>query len=74
MTEAERRAQARGERMTLRKSHLGEPEVDFSPVFGADAISLVYRLTRASYSLAGYTRPSYSRDHIPCKFVSRRVT
>jgi hypothetical protein len=74
MTEAEKRAQARGERMTLRKSRLGEPEVDFSPVFGTDAISLVTRLTLTSYDLAGYTRPAYSREQIPCKFVPRRVT
>ncbi len=60
--------------MTLRKGRLGEPEVDFSPVFGADAISLVYRLTLASYCLAGYTRPSYSREQIPCSFVPRRAT
>jgi hypothetical protein len=74
MTEAERRAQARGQRMTLRKSRLGEPEFDFSPIFGADAISLVNRLTLASYDLAGYARPTYSRDQIPCRFVPRRVT
>ena len=74
MTEAERRAQARSEQMTLRKSHLGEPEVDFSPVFGAEAMSLVYRLTLASYDLAGHTHPAYSREQIPCRFVPRHPT
>jgi hypothetical protein len=58
--------------MTLRKGRLGEPEVDLSPVSGAEAISLVYRLTRASYSIAGRPRPEYSRDRMPCKFVPRR--
>ena len=60
--------------MTIRKSHLGEPEVDLSPISGADAISLVYRLTRASYSLAGQPEPTYPREHIPCKFVPRSRT
>jgi hypothetical protein len=74
MTEAEKRAQSRGERMTLRKSRLGEPEVDFSPTFGADGISLVYRLTLTSYGLAGAMHPAYSREQIPCRFVPRRLT
>lgn len=73
MTEAEKRAQARGKRMTLRKSRLGEPEVDLSPIFGADGISLVYRLTQTSYGLAGSTHPAYSREQIPCRFVPRRA-
>lgn len=60
--------------MILRKSRLGEPEVDLSPVFGGDAISLVYRLTTASYSLANRPRPAYSRAQIPCVFVPRRAT
>ncbi len=41
MTEAEARAKARSERMTLRKARVGEPEADLDPVFGAHAISLV---------------------------------
>lgn len=73
MTDAEKRAQARRERMTLHKGRLGEPEVDFSPVFGSEAISLVYRLTLASYGLAGQPRPTYARAQIPCRFVPRRA-
>jgi len=69
MTEAEARAKARSERMTLRKARLGEPEADLDPVFGADAISLVSRLTRSSYSLAGHPTPTYTRATIPCRFV-----
>jgi hypothetical protein len=72
MTDAEKRAQARRERMTLHKGRLGEPEVELSPTSGAEAISLVYHLTRASYSLAGHPRPTYTRAQIPCKFVPRR--
>jgi hypothetical protein len=55
--------------MVLHKAHLGEPEVDLSPVFGSDAISLVYRLTRMSYALAGQPLPTYRREQIPCKFI-----
>jgi hypothetical protein len=60
--------------MTLHKGRLGEPEVDLSPVFGAEAISLVHRLTLASYSLARQDRPTYTREQIPCKFVPRHRT
>jgi len=58
--------------MTLHKGRVGEPEVDFSPVFGPEAVSLVHRLTLASYSLAGRTPPTYTRAQIPCRFVPRR--
>jgi hypothetical protein len=74
MTEAERRALARRDRITLRKTRLGEEEVDFSPTFGAEAISLVQRLTLASYGLARLPRPTYTRATMPCKFVPRRAT
>jgi hypothetical protein len=60
--------------MSIRKGRLGEPEVDFSPVCGGEALSLLYRLTLASYSLAGQPRPSYTRDQIPCRFVPRPKT
>jgi len=73
MTEAERRAHARRERMTLRKTRIGEPDVDLSPTFGADAISLVYQLTKTSYDLARFSRPLYTRAKMPCKFVPRRA-
>jgi hypothetical protein len=72
MTEAEARAKARSERMTLRKARLGEPEADLDPVFGADAISLVTRLTRSGYSLAGRPMPTYTRAAIPCRFLPWR--
>ncbi|MGC4088655.1 MAG: hypothetical protein QM756_12305 [Polyangiaceae bacterium] len=72
MTDAEKRAQARRERMTLRKGRLGEPEVDFSPVSGPEALSLVHRLTQTSFSLAGSSQPTYTRAQIPCRFVPRR--
>lgn len=71
MTDAERRAQIRRERMIIRKSRVGEPEVDLSPVFGAEAISLLGRLTRASYSLGEHPEPRYTRKQIPCRFVPR---
>ena len=71
MTDAERRAQARRARMTLRMAHLGDPEVDIAPVFGAEAVSLVHRLTRMSYSLAGHALPVCTRAQIPCRFVRR---
>jgi hypothetical protein len=74
MTDAERRSQARRARMTLRKAHLGDTEVDPTPVSGAEAVSLVHRLTRMSYSLAGDALPVCARAQIPCRFVRRRAT
>ena len=72
MTDGERRAHARRGRMSLRKTRLGEPEVDLSPVFGAEAVSLVHRLTRMSDSLAGRPLPAHPRAQIPCQFVRER--
>ncbi len=69
MSDFETRAKARAERMTLRKGRVGEPEVDLNPVFGAEAISLVQRLTRASYALGNVSSPGYTRATIPCRFV-----
>jgi hypothetical protein len=60
--------------MTLRKAHLGDPEVDLTPVFGAEAVLLVHVLTRMSYSLAGHALPVCARAQLPYKFVRRRVT
>jgi hypothetical protein len=71
MTDAEKRAQARASRMTLHKGRLGQPVVDPNEVFGSDAISLVYRLTRTSYAFAGQPLPAYPRDQIPCRFVPK---
>jgi hypothetical protein len=71
MTDAEKRAQARASRMTLHKGHLGQPTVDQDVLFGSDAVSLAYRLTRASYALAGQPAPAYPRDQIPCRVVRR---
>ena len=63
------RAKFRAQRMTIRKARLGEPDVDLSPISGAEAISLVRRLTQTSYALSGQPWPTYTRAEIPCKFV-----
>ena len=63
------RAKLRAQRMTIRKARLGEPDVDIHAVYGAEAISLVRRLTQTSYALAGQPWPTYTRANIPCKFV-----
>lgn len=63
------RAAARRARAVLHKTRLSPEERDLAPVRGADAVSLVLRLTRESYSLAGLEEPKYTRDRIPCCFV-----
>jgi hypothetical protein len=71
--DAERRARAAARRphIVLRKTTLAEGEHDLSPVRGADAVSLVTRLSITSWSLGGRPLPSYSRREIPCRFVAR---
>ncbi len=74
MTDAEKRAQARRARMTLRKARLGDPDVDLNPVFGEAAVGLVHRLTLMSYSLAGKPLPVLPRPELPYRFVRRERT
>jgi hypothetical protein len=64
---AARRAKA----MIIRKGQLGRPEVDFSPVSGAAAISLLTQLTRESFSLAGGYPPENAGRMI-MRFEPRR--
>lgn len=63
------RAVERRARMTLSKTTLGPHEADCDPVRGAEAMSLVHRLTRESWAFSGLPEPNYSRDQIPCRFV-----
>jgi hypothetical protein len=66
------RAEARRGRAILRKSRLQRTEADLTPISGADAMTLVRRLTAESWSLAGLEVPTYGRDRIPYRFVPRR--
>ena len=67
----EQRAAARAKVMVLHKTRLGEPEVDFTPVRGAAAISLATQLTIESFSLAGVDSVRKSRDRVTVRFVPR---
>jgi hypothetical protein len=58
----------------LRKSRLGPTEEDLSPVRGAEAVSLVYRLSREAWSRAGLEEPTYTRRETPWRFVPRPPT
>jgi hypothetical protein len=63
------RATQRAKVMVLRKGRLGEPEVDLTPIRGAEAISLATRLTIESFSLAGIE--SNSSDRLRVRFIPR---
>lgn len=65
------RAVKRAKEMVLHKARLSEPELDFTPVRGAAAISLATRLTLESFGLAGLDAPTYSRNDTPVRFVPR---
>lgn len=65
------RAARRAEVMVLHKGRIGEPEVDFTPVRGAAAISLATRLTMESFSMARLDSIPSSRNELPIRFVPR---
>jgi hypothetical protein len=65
------RAAKRAEVMVIRKSRLGQPELDFTPVSGAAAISLATRLTIESFGLAGMTSARSSGVAVPVRFAPR---
>ena len=67
--ERRERARARQQRVVLHKTRLGAEELDFSPIEGPEAISLLTRLSKESCQLAGLTEPPYERHQIPVRFV-----
>lgn len=69
--ERKRRAEARRQKMTVRRARLADAAVDIDPVTGEQAISLVTRLTRECWSLGGLPLPVYARSEIPVRFVPR---
>ena len=73
MSDEDRRRRAEDRRlgMTLRRTRVGEPEHDLSPVRGAEAISLATQLTRMSFGLAAIAASEYPRSEIPVRFVPR---
>jgi glycosyltransferase involved in cell wall biosynthesis len=75
-SETARRARADQRRATatIRRGTLQREELDLSPVRGADAITLVTRLTREAWSLSGSTMPAYTRNSVPWRFVPGRPT
>ena len=76
MTSEERarleRAAKRSKVMVLHKTRLGEREVDFTPVKGAAAISLVTRLTIESFSLGRLEPAEPSTQGVVVRFVPRK--
>jgi hypothetical protein len=68
------RAQERQSKAIIRKSRTSEPETDVCPIRGAEAVSLVFSLTKSSWALAGLALPDYSRARIPFRFVPRQST
>jgi hypothetical protein len=65
------RAALQAKAMVIRKIRLGEPELDFSPVRGAEAISLTTQLTIESFSLARLGNARHPGDSMVVRFVPR---
>jgi hypothetical protein len=76
MNEGERKARAEKRRQsaTLVRSTLKLQDRDPDPIRGAEALSLVWQLTRESWSLAQREIPRYDRPTIPLRFVRGRLT
>jgi hypothetical protein len=70
MGDAERRdrAAARRARATLYRTSLLSSNEDPQPIFGAEAVALVQRLTEESWSLSGAALPTYTRAQVPWRF------
>jgi hypothetical protein len=68
-TERRQRAEQRRQRAVINRARLGEVEPDLHPIRGVEAISLVTRLTRESWSLSGRPWPEYTRSETPYRFV-----
>jgi len=67
--ERRKRAEARRDRISIRKATLGDHEHDFTPVFGGEAVSLVTLLTAEAWSLSARPLPRTDRRTIPVRFV-----
>ena len=68
------RAEERRRRATIRRTRLTLEEADPDVIRGGEAVSLVTRLTRESWSLTGREEPRYARHEIPIRFVPGRLT
>lgn len=67
------RALARSQRLTLTRTTLAD-ETDPQPIDGAEAVSLLTRLSLESHRLAQLPEPTYTRAEIPVRFVPGRRT
>lgn len=66
------RAENRRRIAVLNRATLGGIEPDPVRISGPDAVSLVQRLTRESWTAAGLSFPQYLREQIPVSFTPRR--
>jgi hypothetical protein len=67
-TDREARANNRRRSAAIHKTRLEAYEADLDPIYGAEAVSLVARLTDESWAMAGLEKPQYSRSEIPIFF------
>jgi hypothetical protein len=72
LSDRKARAAHRLRTAVLHRTVLKRLESDLDPLFGPAAVSLVERLTRESWAVAGNLVPAYPRAQIPVRFVPRR--
>jgi hypothetical protein len=68
----ETRAAARRRELVLRKTDLRGAEGDLHPVHGAEAVSLLTRLSLEAWSMSGRSTPAYTRAATEYRFVPRK--
>jgi hypothetical protein len=73
MNDFAKRAAARRSRITITKKRLGDPDGG-DTVRGAEAVSLVHRVTLTAWALSGKPLPRLARRDLPYRFIPGRCT
>ncbi len=73
MNDFAKRAAARRSRITITKKRLGETD-DGDVLRGAEAVSLVHKLTLTAWALSGKPLPKLARRDLPYRFIPGRRT
>ncbi|HMT06433.1 MAG TPA: hypothetical protein PKA82_00410 [Pyrinomonadaceae bacterium] len=63
------RAKQRSRQMVITRCSLEDSDIDPSPTFGAEAVSLAAVLSRQAWAISGLPFPTYQRRNIPVRFV-----
>ncbi|MEJ7623476.1 MAG: hypothetical protein WKF34_05750 [Pyrinomonadaceae bacterium] len=69
VSDRQKRAELRRQRMVITRCTLENSDVDPNPIFGAEAVSLAAVLSRQAWTFSGRPFPKYERWEIPVSFT-----